>query len=96
MSSVYKQVFNAPQGRMTSVVLDKSEFDAMADSLVGVFTQVWNAGDGSDSRADESHIKRIKDAGHLPLMGRGTKTQFVFDQFGIETDLAGPYDPMRQ
>ena len=81
MSSVYKQVFDAPQGRLTSVVMDKSEFDAMADSLIGVFTQ--------DSRADESHIKRIKDAGHLPLMGRGTKTQFVFDQFGIETDLAG-------
>jgi len=81
MSSAFKQVFNAPQGRMTSVVLDKPEFDAMADSLIGVFTQ--------DSRADESHIQRIKDAGHLPLMGRGTKTQFVFDQFDIDTDLAG-------
>jgi len=81
MPSAYKQVFNAPQGRMTSVVLDKPEFDTLADSLLGVFTQ--------DSRADQSHIQRIKDAGHLPLMGRGTKTQFVFDQYGIETDLAG-------
>ena len=81
MPSAYKQIFNAPQGRMTSVVLDKPEFDTLADSLLGVFTQ--------DSRADQSHIQRIKDAGHLPLMGRGTKTQFVFDQYGIETDLAG-------
>jgi hypothetical protein len=77
----YKQVFDAPQGRMTSVVLDKPEFDALADSLLGVFTQ--------DTRADLSHIQRIKDAGRLPLMGRGTKTQFVFDRYGIETDLAG-------
>lgn len=77
----YKQVFDAPQGRMTSVVLDKPEFDALADSLLGVFTQ--------DARADLSHIQRIKDAGRLPLMGRGTKTQFVFDRYGIETDLAG-------
>lgn len=77
----YKQVFDAPQGRMTSVVLDKPEFDALADSLLGVFTQ--------DASADLSHIQRIKDAGRLPLMGRGTKTQFVFDRYGIETDLAG-------
>ena len=77
----YKQVFDAPQGRMTSVVLDKPEFDALADLLLGVFTQ--------DARADLSHIQRIKDAGRLPLMGRGTKTQFVFDRYGIETDLAG-------
>jgi hypothetical protein len=77
----YKQVFDAPQGRMTSVVLDKPEFDALADSLLGVFTQ--------DARADLSHIQRIKDAGRLPLMGRGTRTQFVFDRYGIETDLAG-------
>jgi len=77
----YKQVFDAPQGRMTSVVLDKPEFDALADSLLGVYTQ--------DARADLSHIQRIKDAGRLPLMGRGTKTQFVFDRYGIETDLAG-------
>jgi len=81
MASPYKQVFDAPQGRMTSVVLDKPEFDALADSLLGVFTQ--------DARADLSHIQRIKDAGHLPLMGRGTKTQFVFDRYGIGTDLAG-------
>ena len=81
MSSAYKQVFDAPQGQMTSVVLDKSEFDALADSLLGVFTQ--------DSRADEAQIERIKASGHIPLMGRGTRTQFVFDQYGIVTDLAG-------
>ena len=81
MAVPFKQVFDIPQGRTTSVVLDRPEFDALADSLIGVFTQ--------DARADATHIQRIKDAGHLPLMGRGTKTQFVFDQFGIETDLAG-------
>jgi len=81
MSNAFKQVFDAPQGRMTSVVLDKSEFDALADSLLGVFTQ--------DARADEAQIERIKVAGHIPLMGRGTRTQFVFDQYGIVTDLAG-------
>lgn len=77
----FKQVFDIPQGRTTSVVLDKPEFDALADSLLGVFTQ--------DARADEAQIERIKAAGHIPLMGRGTRTQFVFDQYGIETDLAG-------
>ena len=81
MAVPFKKVFDIPQGRTTSVVLDRPEFDALADSLIGVFTQ--------DARADLSHIQRIKDAGHLPLMGRGTRTQFVFDQYGIETDLAG-------
>ena len=81
MAVPFKKVFDIPQGRTTSVVLDRPEFDALADSLLGVFTQ--------DARADLSHIQRIKDAGHLPLMGRGTRTQFVFDQYGIETDLAG-------
>lgn len=81
MAVPFKQVFDIPQGRTTSVVLDRPEFDALADSLIGVFTQ--------DARADATHIQRIKDAGHLPLMGRGTRTQFVFDQYGIETDLAG-------
>lgn len=81
MAVPFKKVFDIPQGRTTSVVLDRPEFDALADSLIGVFTQ--------DARADKAQIQRIKDSGHIPLMGRGTRTQFVFDHYGIETDLAG-------
>lgn len=80
MADAFKQVFEIPQGQITSVVLDRSDFDVIVDSLLGVFTQ--------DARADESVLKSLKDAGHLPMMGRGSKTQFVFDRFGIGTDLA--------
>ena len=46
MAVPFKKVFDIPQGRTTSVVLDRPEFDALADSLLGVFTQ--------DARADLS------------------------------------------
>jgi hypothetical protein len=38
--------------------------------------------------ADECALQHIIDAEVLPGMQRGSKTQYVFDRFGIETDFA--------
>jgi hypothetical protein len=41
-----------------------------------------------NQRAADAQIEAIKAAKTLPMMSRGTKTEFVFENFGIETDLA--------
>ena len=59
---------------LTSVVLDKDDFNAFVDELDGLF----NVG--------TEDLQRIKDAEYLPLMSRGKKTQVFFDRWGVQTD----------
>ena len=83
MPDPYTRVFQMPNGQLiTSVVMDEPDFIELCDSLVGVFEIKRK------ERTDENMIERLKEAKHIPMMSRGTKTEFVFDQFDIETDLA--------
>lgn len=84
MTEPFLRKFSLPDGsELTSVVLDQDEFDELCDSLKDVM--IYNM---KGQRAAEAHLKALKTAKHLPLMSRGTKTQFVFDKYGIETDKA--------
>ena len=81
MSDVFKMKYNTPNGPFTSVVLDKDEFEGLVDELSGIMTQ--------DGKADVKILNHIKEAGHIPMMGRGSKTDFVFERYLIDTDIAG-------
>jgi hypothetical protein len=69
----YIQEFEMPDGRVfSSVVMDREEFEALIDEL----------------REAEIHgltpevAEKVKQAGHVPMMARGTKTEFVFERYG--------------
>ena len=74
MSEPFIQEFEMPDGRViASVVLDQGEFDAVLDELVRVgLTGLTQEGAG-----------QVKVVGNVPLLARGTKTEFVFERFGV-------------
>jgi len=74
----YVTEFELPDGRViTSVVMDREEFETLIDELIeaeihGLTPEV----------ADQ-----VKKLGHIPMMGRGTKTEFVFERYGATGKL---------
>ena len=69
----FVQEFEMPDGRVfASVVMDREEFEALIDELLkaeihGLTPEV---------------AENVKRAGHVPMMARGTKTEFVFERYG--------------
>ena len=83
MPAPYIKTFSLPNGEsLTSVVLDEEEFFELVESLSGVFNLK------SQERTDDDQIQRLKEARHIPMMSKGTKTAFVYDKYGIESKLA--------
>lgn len=82
MPAPYKKVFEFQTGKqLTSVVLDRAEFDHLVDRCGGIANP-------QGERMGAEKIQSLKDACHIPLMARGTLTEFIFVEFGIETDYA--------
>ncbi len=69
---------------MTSLVMDKEDFNEL-------ITLIENAYDGKNiatsEALDSSAIQRLRDAGRLPLVARGTKTEFLFQKYGVSTEF---------
>ena len=82
MPAAYVKEFELNGHVISSVVMDEAEFMAFCDELGGVF----NSAQGE--RADASQIAALKEAKHLPAMGRGTKTEKFFERYGIKGNLA--------
>ena len=61
---------------VTSVVMDETDFLALCDFI-------------ADEGLSTSHdVNLMRSAEHIPLMRRGTKTEFIFSSTGILTDFA--------
>jgi hypothetical protein len=74
----YVQEIELPDGRViTSVVMDRDEFEALIDELVVA---------GIHGLLPEQ-VEPLKQIGHIPMMGRGTKTEFVFERYGATGKL---------
>ena len=82
MAAPYKREFPCQDSTMTAVVMDKDDFFALCDSLTTIF-DVRNK-----DRVDADQIALLKKAQHIPLMSKGSKTEFVFNQFDIQTKYA--------
>jgi len=76
----HKVVFDM-ESPVTSVILDKEDFDDLIDSLASVLQE-------GTKRTGKKTIEKIKKSKALPTITRGLNTELVFDKFGIETDLA--------
>ncbi len=70
---------------VTSIVLDQDEFDENIDTLKEVFIYAANAISKEPERTVQIHIEQIKQAGHLPLCAKGTKTAHLFEKYNVET-----------
>lgn len=82
MAAPYKQEFKINGMHLTTVVMDKGDFDTLCEGLTDVFDKQ------SGSRVDDSHITTLKKADHIPLMQKGTKTERIFKEFDIATNYA--------
>jgi hypothetical protein len=67
---------------ITSVVTTKEEFEDIINKIQEQYTG-RNAQNGMPMTKED--IEKIRSAGTLPLVMRGTKTQFLFDHMQIET-----------
>jgi len=81
MPDAFTQTFHTPYGQLTSVVLDKNEFDALCEELQDVINLAVK------ERTTAAQIKQIKDTGIIPMIKKGTKTQFIFDRYNISTQV---------
>jgi hypothetical protein len=70
-------------GPLTVVVVDQNEFNQNVDKLSGVMNL------NGSQRVDEKYIERLKIHGNIPAIGRGSKTEFLFEQYGVETGVLG-------
>lgn len=76
MTKPYKRSFpfpNDPGTYLTSVVVDKEDFEEFMNVV------------SSTTKLDEKGVKACLNAGHIPLICRGTKTDMLFDYFDVES-----------
>jgi hypothetical protein len=90
MTEPAKYQFIMPGGKkVTSIVMEQADFDVLCDELERIDVAMRNVTHGGSQdivRAKKEHIDTIRDAKMLPMMARGTKTEHIFDTFGVETD----------
>lgn len=60
---------------MTSLVIDKEEFDGLCDESV------------AKNLLQLHDTNTCKNTGHIPLIMRGSKTAFIFERYDIKTDF---------
>lgn len=73
MPPPYKVEFMMRDRRLTSLVIDESEFVEFVQSC-------------SDMLGPKQ-VKALIEAKHIPLISRGRKTEHVFTKYDIKTDL---------
>jgi hypothetical protein len=82
MAEPYKKEFKITLGGedllITSVVIDEDDFMTLCESQ-----QMANI-----SSKHNLDIAVVKSSKHIPLIRRGSMTQFIFDDFQIDTDYA--------
>ena len=86
MPDIYKTVLNFGLGdekfEITSLVMDKKDFMEFCDEIEK--SNIFEV--GQQERAAKEAVDRLREAGMLPMMSRGTKTQVFFDKYDVKTD----------
>lgn len=73
---ITKHEFQSGIGNITSLVMDNDEFHALCDEIQTKF-----------SKLSSDDVQKLRDNGHIPLVKRGSMTQFIFDKYEVGTDL---------
>jgi hypothetical protein len=70
--------FEMPDGRVfASVVMDREDFETLIDELLAAEVEGLTP----------EMAANVKKIGHIPMMARGTKTEFVFERFELSCNL---------
>lgn len=85
MPKPFKQEFMLDDQPLTSVVLDQSDFDDLCDEIGRQQTQIAEL--SSRQRLSPEMLKAIKQSKHIPMVGRGVLTEWMFQKFDVATDL---------
>ena len=71
------QIFNVSGVELAAIVMDREEFDALIDEVVQVSLTLG---------IDKAMGELLKEAGYIPMVGRGAKTEFLFERYGVKGD----------
>lgn len=82
MAAPFVATIKTPNGLMGSVVMDREDFDLLADEIASSEIYVMNEGQRSTAMAS-----KIKEAGYIPLIKKGIRTSWLFDRFGVTADF---------
>ena len=80
---ITKHEFQSGIGNITSLVMDSDEFYELCDDIRVRFSEQ----NFTVTKISLDDVKKLRDNGHIPLVKRGALTQFIFDKYGVNTDL---------
>lgn len=69
---------------LTSLVMDEAEFEAFVQHIADG-DPVVNVRTGS--RMSPEDVEALRKAKHVPMVSRGTKTEYLFKIYEVDTDL---------
>jgi hypothetical protein len=75
MTKPYTRIFEFNGLRVTSLVLDKQEFDALVGEFKGLFPNMT-----------EEMVQAMIDKQNVPMIAKGSKTAKFFSRYDILTD----------
>jgi hypothetical protein len=74
---------------ITSIVVDQCDFNEVVDQLIiNEIKQTYIDDSTQFIKSSRDHGEAIKTAGVIPLISKGTKTDFIFERFAITTEFA--------
>lgn len=86
MPAPYLEIFEFPNiGKLASVVLDREDFMSVIDEFEKMDGLI--GGPLGMVRGDPAKFEALRQAEHLPMVMRGTKTEVFFQRFGIPDDV---------
>lgn len=81
--SEFKQEHMLPDGTaITVIVMDQDVFDVCIDGLAAQLAL-------SESPMSDEAVRKLKSLGQLPIIGRGTRTEWLFERFGVGGSVMG-------
>lgn len=85
MPEPFKKEFMIDDKPFTSVVMDQQDFDDLCDEIGRQQVQVAEL--SSRQRLTPQMLEAIKQSKHIPMVGRGALTEWMFAKFNVTTDL---------
>src|ERR1700752_4450982 len=81
-----KHEFNFDGQRITSIVMEESEFNELINFMKENIDKIQDIKDARTGRkTTKSSLDAVQEAKVLPLMEKGTKTQFLFEKYEVKT-----------
>lgn len=96
MTAPFVHVYDGVQGmkqKIASVVIDQDEFNTLVDKISKSDIKNYQTGEPAGtvtSAVDptKTELDFLKEEGLIPFIKRGRKTNWIFEQFGIDASIS--------